>query len=44
MASSGAFIINFEHISQLFLQFLLFILNKYLPAGMFNYLVMFKIK
>ena len=30
---SGVFIVNFEHISHLVLVFLLFTLNKYLPAG-----------
>ena len=29
---SGVFIINFEHISQLFLMFLLLTLNKYILA------------
>ena len=31
---SGVFIVNFEHISNLILVFLLLILSRYMPAGM----------
>ena len=34
MTSSGGFIVNFEHISHLFLVFLLYTLNKLLLAGL----------
>ena len=34
---SGFFIVNFEHISDLFLVFLLLTLSMYLPAGMFSF-------
>ena len=40
LASSGVFIVNFEHISHLVLVFLLLTLNMQLPAG-FNLRVIF---
>ena len=33
LSRSGVFIVNFEHISHLFLAFLLLILKKYILAG-----------